>query len=74
MTGAPAWGIKVGADWRPAQWLADYDLMTVQQAEAAVTDARDGLNAMHRVQAVSEADAQRAKDAADALPGPHGNE
>ena len=57
--------IRVASDWRPDGWLADYDLKTVQEAEAAVTDARDALNAMHRVQAVSEADAQRAKDAAD---------
>ena len=68
VTGAPAWGIKVGADWRPAQWLVDYDLMTVQEAEAKVTDARDALNAMHRVQAVSEADQQRAEDAAGRIP------
>ena len=63
------YGVKVASDWRPDGWLADYDLKTVQEAEAAVTDARDALNAMHRVQAVSETDAQRAKDAADALPG-----
>ena len=68
ITGAPAWGIKVGADWRPANWLADYDLMTVQEAEAKVTDARDALNAMHRVQAISEADQQRAQEAREALP------
>ena len=43
--------------------------MTVQEAEAHVTDARDALNAMHRVQAVSETDVQRARDAADAIPG-----
>ena len=63
------YGVKVAADWRPDGWLADFDLKTVQEAEAAVTDARDALNAMHRVQAVSETDVQRAKDAADALPG-----
>ena len=68
ITGAPAWGIKVGADWRPANWLADNDLMTVQEAEARVTDARDGLNAMHRVQAISEADQQRAQEARDGPP------
>ena len=59
----------MASDWRPDGWLADYDLKTVQEAEAHVTDARDALNAMHRVQAVSETDVQRAKDAADAIPG-----
>ena len=63
------YGVKVASDWRPDGWLADFDLMTVQEAEAHVTDARDALNAMHRVQAVSETDVQRAKDAADAIPG-----
>ena len=44
------YGVKVGANWRPDGWLADYDMMTVQEAEARVTDARDALQAMHRVQ------------------------
>ena len=57
------WGIRVASDWRPDGWLADFDLMTVQEAEAHVTDARDALNAMHRVQAVSEAEAQRTQEA-----------
>ena len=43
--------------------------MTVQEAEAHVTDARDALNAMHRVQAVSEAEADaNARAKALALP------
>ena len=62
------YGVKVASDWRPDGWLADFDLMTVQEAEAKVTDARDGLNAMHRVQAISEADQQRALEAREALP------
>ena len=63
------YGRKKAADWRPDGWLADFDLMTVQEAEATVTDARDALTVLHRVSAVSETDAQRAKDATDALPG-----
>ena len=62
------YGVRVAADWRPDGWLADFDLMTVQEAEAKVTDARDALTVLHRVSAVSETDAQRAKDATDALP------
>ena len=57
------YGVRVAADWRPDGWLADYDAMTVAQAEERVTDARDALNALHTVQAVSEVDAQRAKQA-----------
>ena len=63
------YGVRVATDWRPDGWLVDFDLLTVQEAEAAVTDARDALNAMHRVQAVSETDVQRARDAAIELPG-----
>ena len=62
------YGVKVASDWRPDGWLADYDLKTVQEAEANVTDARDGLSAMHRVQAVSETDQERAQEAREALP------
>ena len=68
ITGRRQWGVKIAADWRPDGWLADYDLMTVPEAESRVTDARDALNALHRVSAVSEADAARAQAAAEALP------
>ena len=67
ITGA-TYGVRVAADWRPDGWLADFDHMTVQQAEAAVTTMRDGLNAMHRVQAVSESDAAKANDAEKIIP------
>ena len=62
------YGVRAAADWRPDGWLADFDLMAVQEAEAKVTDARDALNAIHRVQAISEADQQRALEAREALP------
>ena len=57
------WGLKVAADWRPDGWLADYDHMTVSLAEDRVGSARDALTALHRVQAVSEADLERADNA-----------
>ena len=63
------YGVRVAADWRPDGWLADFDHLTIQQAEERVTDARDGLNGLHRVQAVSEAEIERAKVAAETLPG-----
>ena len=63
------YGIKVASDWRPDGWLADMDAMTPQQAEEAVTAAREALAALHQVQAVSEAEAQNATEAKAALPG-----
>ena len=58
--------------WRrtggPTGGWHDYDAMTVAQAEGKVTDARDALNALHKVQAVSEVDAQRAKQAESDIP------
>ena len=62
------YGVRVAADWRPDGWLADFDHLTVQQAEETVTTARDGLNALHRVQAVSESDAERANGAEKIIP------
>ena len=62
------YGVRVAADWRPDGWLADFDHLTVQQAEERVTNARDALNALHRVQAVSEAEQEAAERAANALP------
>ena len=48
--------MKVGADWRPDGWLADFDNMTPHQAEERVVTARDALAALHQVKAVSEAE------------------
>ena len=64
-----AYGVKVASDWRPDGWLADMDSMTTQQAEEAVTAAREALAALHQVQAVSEAEAESAAEANAALPG-----
>ena len=52
------YGVRVAADWRPDGWLADYDHMTPQIAEEKVVVCRDMLNALHRVQAVSESEAE----------------
>ena len=64
-----SYGVKVASDWRPDGWLADMDAMTTQQAEEAVTAAREALAALHQVQAVTEAEAQSAMEAAAAVPG-----
>ena len=63
------YGVKVAADWRPEGWLADFDHMTPQIAEERVTNARDALNALHRVQAISESEQEAAERAAADLPG-----
>ena len=62
------WGIKVGSDWRPAGWLADYDHLTPQQAEERVVSARDALSALHEVQAVSQMEADQANEAKASVP------
>ena len=64
------YGVRVAADWRPDGWLADFDHLTVQQAEERVTNARDALNALHRVQAVSEAEQEAAERAKASYPTP----
>ena len=63
------YGVRVAADWRPEGWLADFDHMTPQIAEERVTNARDALNALHRVQAISESEQEAAERAATDLPG-----
>ena len=63
------YGVRVAGDWRPDGWLADHDQLTVQEAEAAVVDARDALAALHRIQAVTEAERDDALAAEDELPG-----
>ena len=67
------YGVRVAADWRPDGWLADFDHLTVQQAEERVTNARDALNALHRVQAVSEAEQEAAERAKADIPALQGN-
>ena len=66
------YGVRVAADWRPDGWLADYDHMTPQIAEEKVVVARDMLNALHRVQAVSESEAEAIATAKRSLPGLRG--
>ena len=58
----------MAADWRPDGWLADFDHLTPQIAEERVTNARDALNALHRVQAISESEQEAAESAAADLP------
>ena len=63
------YGTKIASDWRPDGWLADMDSMTTQQAEEAVTAAREQLAALGLIQAVTEVESQQAGEAKDALPG-----
>ena len=63
------YGVRVAADWHPADWSADYDSLSVAEAEAAVTTARDALSVLHRVQAISEAEAEAAEAERRRIPG-----
>ena len=62
------YGVRVAADWRPEGWQADYDSLTVQQAEARVVDYRDALSMLTAVQAVSEHEAAEIAAAMAELP------
>ena len=62
------YGVRVAADWRPDGWLADFDSLSVSEAEEAVVTARDALAAIHRVQAISEAEMEAAEVAAVEIP------
>ena len=64
---AQQWGLKVGADWRPDGWLADYDHLTVPDADEHVVRSRDALAVLHRVQAISETEADNAEKARQSL-------
>ena len=54
ITGRARYGVAVAADWLPDGWLADYDGLTVLEAEGNVAAARDALALLHRAQAVAE--------------------
>ena len=62
------YGVKVAADWRPDDWRADYDALTIGEAEAELVVARDELGTLHRVQAISEVEAAQAEKAKAAIP------
>ena len=64
------YGVRVAGDWRPDGWLADHDrFRPFQRRKAAVVDARDALAALHRIQAITEAEREEALAAVDELPG-----
>ena len=63
------YGVRIAGDWVPEGWLADFDALTVQKAEADVIDARDALAALHQIQAITAAERDDAMAAEDELPG-----
>ena len=67
ITGRP-YGVRLANDWRPDSWNADWDGMTVQDAEAAVVTARDAAAALHAVTAVTEAEIEAAREAEEQIP------
>ena len=48
------YGTSIAADWLPDGWLADYDGLTVLEAEGNVAAARDALALLHKAQAVAD--------------------
>ena len=66
-TGRP-YGAKLAEDWRPDGWLADWDGMTVQDAETGLVAARDAAAALHAVTAVQESEVEAAEKAAEGIP------
>ena len=62
------WGGRVGADWRPDGWLAEYDGLTVQAAEVQVVDARERLASLNLANAVSQSAHEEAQQARGSLP------
>ena len=69
VTGLGRYGSKIAADWHPDGWLADYDAMTVEDAERAVESSRSERDEMLRENAVSEAALIAAEKAKAELPG-----
>lgn len=61
------YGVKAASDWRPDQWRAELDGMTTAEAEAKVAAARDALALLNREDAISEQEAQDARDAQDEI-------
>ena len=68
------YGTKVAPDWRPAGWRADMDALTAGAAADATTAAREQLDVLHQVRAVSTAAAEAAAAASAALPALVANE
>ena len=68
-TGKSRYGVNVASDWRPDNWLADYDHLTVQSAESDIVALREELGALQQVYAISQVEYSRAEEAKDSLPG-----
>ena len=62
------YGSRIAQDWRPPDWIPDYDSMTIQRAEEQVVNARDHLDSLHREKAISQAEAEARDNAARAIP------
>lgn len=63
------YGTRIAADWHPDEWHADWDELTVSLAEERVVEARDALAHINAQQAVSQAEAEAAAEAAERVPG-----
>lgn len=62
------WGEKKAADWRPDEWLSEYDGVSIEDAEGEFNDAQADLQGRYIENAISAADVENAAEAAEELP------
>ena len=63
-----AYGVRKAADWLPDGWVADLDGLSTDQTDKALTEAREALQSHHVGHAVSVAEVETAKAAAQKIP------
>ena len=63
-----SWGRAKGADWHPERWLAEYDGVTVTDAQRAVEEAESATQAAHVAHAVDASVVEAAQEAKRQIP------
>lgn len=62
------WGVRKGADWLPDRWLAEFDGVTVQDAERDLEEAETAVQAAHVAHAVDASQVDQAREAKRKIP------
>ena len=63
-----SWGVRKAKDWRPKEWLAEFENVTEQDAERDLQVARDQLSSLQGQVAISDEEHAMALRAAEDLP------